>query len=405
MNIKKWISVTIFSLLLVAILGVLLRYKIAFSLPIVNQKYLQHSHSHFAMNGWLTQILMILLSYSVSKVIGANHFKKYNFILFANLLVSYGMVVSFLFQGYGGISILFSTLSILVFYFFGIQLWRDMNKSLLKLSGFIWFKAAIVFGILSSFGVGMLAYLMVTKNISINMQQATTYFYLHFQYNGWLIFACLGLLINLLTDRNIIIRNIKKFYWLYTGACVPAYFLSTLWLPMPTWLYVVVVISAITLLLGWIWFILQLLKQLPSFFHEIPDIAKWLLALSSLAFTIKVALQAGSTIPSINNMAFGYRPIVIGYLHLVFLGVITLFILGYMFYTGYLKSTKTLQIGIVFFITGIIMNELALMTQGITAMRYYNVPFISEVLLGVTSLMLLGVIIMNAGISKKSNHN
>src|SRR5690554_6536440 len=101
MNIRKWVTITLCSLLFVAILGVLLRYKIGFSFPLINQKFLQHSHSHFAMNGWLTQILMILLASSVSSTIDLNHFKKYNYILLTNLTVSYGMFISFLFQGYG----------------------------------------------------------------------------------------------------------------------------------------------------------------------------------------------------------------------------------------------------------------------------------------------------------------
>jgi len=403
MNLKKWISVTVFSLLLVAALGVLLRYKIAFSLPVINQKYLQHSHSHFAMCGWLTQMLMILLSNAVSKAISSDHFKKYNFILFANLIISYGMLVSFLFQGYGAISILFSTLSVLAVYYFAIQLWGDMNRAPLILLSFIWFKGALIFSVLSTFGVMMLAYLMATKNININIQQATTYFYLHFQYNGWFIFACLGLLMNVLQSQNIQIKNIQKFFWIYAIACIPAYFLSTLWLPLPLWLYIIVVISAITLLGGWIWFFIQLRKGLISFLYQTPKIAKWLLGLSALAFTIKVILQAGSVVPSLNNLAFGYRPIVIGYLHLVFLGVVSLFILGYLTYIGYLKVTKTLSIGVVVFIIGIILNELALMLQGVTAMVYYNLPLINEALMGITGLMLVGTLVINLAIQQNKS--
>ncbi len=37
---------SVFSFVIVAILGVLMRYKIAFSLPFVEQKHLQEAHSH-----------------------------------------------------------------------------------------------------------------------------------------------------------------------------------------------------------------------------------------------------------------------------------------------------------------------------------------------------------------------
>lgn len=379
----------------VALLGVLLRYKITFSLPQINQKFLQHSHSHFAMSGWLTQILMILLSYSVSKVIGNFHFKKYNFILSINLIASYGMLVSFLFQGYGAIAIFFSSLSVLVIYYFGIQLWRDIDRAPSQLPGFIWFKAALIFAVLSSFGVAMLVYLMITNNVDINIQQATTYFYLHFQYNGWLIFACLGLFMNIVHFQGIEIKHINKLFWLYAIATIPAYFLSTLWMRLPLGVYLIVVVSALILLSGWAWLYLQLRRRLV--FAHVPQSAKWLLVLSAIAFTIKVILQAGSMIPSLNTMAFGYRPIVIGYLHLVFLGVITLFVLGYLVYTGYLRTSKTLSVGFTIFVIGIILNELALMVQGLAAMRYYNVPFINEVLFGITVTMLIGTIGINIG--------
>lgn len=405
MNVRKWVTITLFSLLFVAILGVLLRYKISFSLPFINQKYLQHSHSHFALSGWLTQLLMILLASSVSSTIEKTHFKKYNFILFANLFVSYGMLVSFLMQGYGTISIIFSTLSILIVYYFGIQLWRDMKKAPSQKTSFIWFKAAIIFAVLSSLGIAMLAYIMATHTMNIKLQQATTYFYLHFQYNGWFTFACLGLLINILENKNIHIKGLQKFFWIYAIACIPAYFLSVLWLSLPLWIYILVVLSAAILITGWIWFCLQIRKQLEVFTQQLPKISKWLLGCSALAFTIKVILQAGSTIPSLNNMAFGYRPIVIGYLHLVFLGIITLFILGYLFYMGYLKAIKLTCIGIALFLIGIILNELMLMMQGLAAMGYYRVPYINEILLGITMLMLAGVAIINIGANKKSLQN
>ena len=58
---KKWLQFSLFNLMLVALLGVTLRYKIAFSLPFIDQQNLLHGHSHFAFAGWVTQALMTLL--------------------------------------------------------------------------------------------------------------------------------------------------------------------------------------------------------------------------------------------------------------------------------------------------------------------------------------------------------
>ena len=56
-----WIRFSIFNLLLVALLGLLMRYKIGFEFPLLDQKSLQHSHSHFAFAGWVSHTLMTLL--------------------------------------------------------------------------------------------------------------------------------------------------------------------------------------------------------------------------------------------------------------------------------------------------------------------------------------------------------
>jgi C4-dicarboxylate transporter len=90
---------------------------------------------------------------------------------------------------------------------------------------------------------------------------------------------------------------------------------------------------------------------------------------------------------------------VIGYLHLVLLGVISLFLLGYMITENFIKENRTLKIGIVIFACGVILNEVILMTQGITALDYYNIPYINEMLLGAALVLFTGALFM--ALSKK----
>jgi hypothetical protein len=63
---SRWIPLVLASLVLVASLGVLMRYKIAFEFPYLDQKNLQHAHSHFAFAGWVTQALMLLIAHALS---------------------------------------------------------------------------------------------------------------------------------------------------------------------------------------------------------------------------------------------------------------------------------------------------------------------------------------------------
>ena len=123
--------------------------------------------------------------------------------------------------------------------------------------------------------------------------------------------------------------------------------------------------------------------------------AKWLLGLAAIALTIKLLLQLGSTIPSLSTLAFGFRPIVIGYLHLVLLGVITLFLIGFMFAANFIAINKKATAGAGIFAAGIIINEVFLMTQGVGALDYINIPYINTALLVAAVIMFAGLLLLN----------
>lgn len=396
---RKWMFFSFINFLIVASVGWLMRYKIAFSFPLFNQKFLQHAHSHFAMTGWITHMLFVLIAISVIKRLPLQGGARYNPLLVVNLISAYGMLISFLLQGYGTVSILFSTISILTSYWFAWNIWRDTKRVKNKKPGDKWFRAATFFAVLSSIGTFFLVYLMQINDTHIDRNLSTVYFYLHFQYNGFFIFSCFGLIINRLYDKGWNPRGLNTFFWLYALACVPSYFLSALWLPIPQWVYALVVASALTHCVGWIWFCRNLRqKNLLKVFYNIPKPGRFLLILSGVAYTIKTLLQVGSTVPALNTWAYGFRPIVIGYLHLVFLGIITLFIIGYSVCTKIINPSRTFGIATTVLVIGIILNELALMVQGVTAIRYIMVPYINETLMVITSVMLVGAGLLTVAI-------
>ena len=124
----RWLKIALFNLLIVATIGVILRYKILFPLPFVDQKHLLHGHSHFAFAGWITQAIMTLLVIYLANQTGTAVYKRYRWLLAANLFSAYGMLIAFPIEGYGLYSIIFSTLSIFVSYVFAVFYWRDVNK-------------------------------------------------------------------------------------------------------------------------------------------------------------------------------------------------------------------------------------------------------------------------------------
>lgn len=389
LNFSYWIKFSLFNLLLVATLGLLMRYKIAFELPFIHQKNIQHSHSHFAFAGWVSQTLIVLMVHFLSKQNSAINLEKYKKVFISNLVCAYIMLFSFIFQGYGLLSILFSTLSIFVSFWFAFLFFKDLrlvsNEAIAK----NWFKAALFFNVISSFGTFALAFMMATKNVPQDFYLSSIYYYLHFQYNGWFWFACMGLFLSQLTlNLSIVKANKTIFNWFFIS-CIPAYLLSILWIKLPIWIYSIAVISAILQVLVWIQFLKIIIPNFIKNFSVAPFF-KWIYIGLIVCISIKFLLQLGSTIPLVGKLAFGFRPIVIAYLHLVLLAIISGFLLVYLFTKQFVFQTNAIKKALALFIIGIFLNELVLAIQGITSFSYILIPFVNEMLFGIAIILFFG---------------
>lgn len=393
-SLHKWLQVSVLNLLLVSLIGVVLRYKIAFSLPFIDQKHLLHGHSHFAFSGWITHTLMVLLVQYLSEQSGRDQFRKYRSLLWGNLLTAYGMLLWFPIQGYGPWSITFSTLSIFVSWIFAVVYWKDLNRLSAQKVSHSWFKLALLFNALSALGAFALAFMMATQTVHQNWYLAAVYFFLHFQYNGWFFFAAMGLLTARLETLVFLRKKLWYIYLLFAFACIPAYLLSALWLPMSQLVYVLVIVAAIAQVLAWWLFLSACFKYRAEIRKLFPGNSQWLLLLAALATSIKLLLQLGSTIPSLSQLAFGFRPIVIGYLHLVLLGMFSIFLIGQLAISIKNTLSKTLLTGIRIFVAGVIINEIVLMVQGTAALSYQSIPFINESLLATALILFTGILVM-----------
>ena len=398
--LRKWLRICFINLLIVAMMGALLRYKIIYPLPFIDQKHLLHGHSHFAFTGWISQALMVLMVAYLDQY-NITAFRKYRRLLQFNLLSATGMLIAFPIQGYGTISISFSTLSVIILYFFATTYFKDLRKIKTYAPANNFFRAALLFNIISSAGAFALAFMMANKIVHQNWYLSAQYFFLHFQYNGWFFFACMGLFTHICLQYIISSSNIQLIFRLLAFAAIPAYFLSTLWMNIPLWVFLMVIVAAFIQLVVWAYILHSIRKNNLKVRQYLTNPGKWVLMLSGIALSIKFILQMGSTIPSLSILAFGFRPIVIGYLHLVLLGVTSLFIIGYIFSTHYIRATPLITMAILIFCVGIIINELLLMTQGGAAMGYVNIPYIQEALLGAALIMVIGLILLNTGLLKK----
>jgi hypothetical protein len=237
-------------------------------------------------------------------------------------------------------------------------------------------------------GIFSLAYMMFTAGIHQNEYLATTYYFLHFQYNGWFFFACMGLFVDFINQSGPIQL---KIYRLFLASCIPAYLLSVLWIKMPEWVYVIIVVSALLQVYAWALQLAWLIRSKPDQIGSQPFILRYMLVFVGIALTIKLLLQLGSTIPEISKLAFGFRPVVIAYLHLVLLAVITLFLLFYIFSKRMFVPTKSALFWLLIFSIGVLLNEVVLAVQGIAAFTYTVVPYVNELLFGVAVILLTGI--------------
>jgi len=391
LNTKFWLKISLLNLCIVAALGVLMRYKIGFEFPYLDQKHLQHSHSHFAFAGWLGHTLMVLMVYFLQTKITNFKGNKYKNIIIFNLICSYGMLVSFIIEGYGLVSIILSTASIVVSYVFGYRFIKDLKLLDDDLLAKSWFKAAIFFNIISSLGTFYLAYMMASKNVVQDWYLSSIYYYLHFQYNGWFFFACMGLAFGFLNLRKSEHSFYETSFKLFAIACVPAYFLSTLWLDLPLWIYITTVIVSIIQVFAWFKLLAVLLKARKNALENYSPLLRYILMFVSFALSIKLILQLGSTIPFISNLAFGFRPIVIAYLHLVLLAIITLFIFFYIYANHLIFISKKIKYGILLFSIGVLLNEIVLAVQGLASFSYTTIPYVNEILFGVAIILFIGI--------------
>ncbi|MBV4356341.1 hypothetical protein [Pinibacter aurantiacus] len=391
---SKWIRISFLNLLIVALCGVILRYKIVFSLPIIEQKHLLHAHSHFAFTGWITQTIFCFLVFFLQKKNITDVYAKYKWLLIANLISAYGMLISFIIQGYALYSITFSTISIIVLAIFAVYYWRDLNRYEGNTLAAFCCKAALIFAQISSLATFMLAWLMVNKFEGQYWYVAAIYFFLHFQYNGWFFFGCLAILFMMIPKENYNSILAKKLCVTLVACCVPAYLLSVINFAIPAYAYAIAIITGIVQCVALFWLLFLMRPAL----SVVKSDNKWIFKLVAAALAIKFLLQMFSTIPALSILAFGSRPIIVGYLHLVLLCIISLFLLGAS--RNFLNYNSLFKIATVVFVIGIIANEAVLMSQGL--MGFYGIPMrhVIETLFVITMVIFTGLLLLNIAMRK-----
>ena len=397
---RHWAVLCIFNLLIASFIGLLMRYKIMLPLPFVDQTYLLHAHSRFVFCGWVSLTLFSCMAvYMLPGEIVRNSAYRLMFILLE--IASAGMLVAFLYQGYGVFSIFFSFLFTTVFYWFIIRFWKDYKRSGAPLEIQWFIRTALIWFVVSSFGPYLLGYLSATNTGTAIETRAVLYFYLHFQYNGWFTFAVFGLLLHWLHKIRFYppSRMMKIVFWLLTAGVIPGYFLSVIGFYSYNWIEALSAIAVITHFVAAVILFIIVLKGYRHISAVIPKETDVLWKIATAAYFIKTAMQAAILVPSLAAFAFSFRPLIIGYLHLVFLCFVSFFLIGFLLdhHQIGIRSAATARLGLTLFIVFVLLNELVLFGQSFCAYISLYLSFFPTALLWITVGIFSGLLLLVIG--------
>ncbi|WP_086477574.1 hypothetical protein [Arenibacter amylolyticus] len=364
-SIKAHINGSLGYFLLAALLGVLLRTYVVSPIPIpINYRYIVHTHSHIALLGWVYIGLTSLLFHIYLS--NRNLDRRYKRIFWFTQLSLVGMLLSFPFQGYALFSIIFSTLFLVASYWFTGFFIKNVPSYIKKTHSYRCIVVALWFMVGSSVGPWALGPIMTLLGPESIWYKLAIYFYLHFQYNGWMILALIGLCLYILEKHGITMtqKTFKAFLWTVVSGMVLSVFLSALWIE-PSWiLYFMGGAGAILQLLA-LWLLIQFCYSNRSTLYSIFTKSQFrVLLVITLLLGVKMILQLLSTLPYFANLAATILDFTIGYLHWTFLGVISM---GLFFVLEYFRLIKLTKLSFAIYLMGFVFTETLIFYKGVVA--------------------------------------
>lgn len=397
----KWIRLNYLYFIIIALLGLLIRINVGNFIEIP-YNHILHAHSHTAFLGWVYPTLFILLINCFLNEKHRNSFKRQ--LILTHILIL-AMLIAFLMQGYGFYSILFSSLFQLLNYWFIFSFLSALKKENQNPSvALIFLKVALWSLFLSTFGPWALGAIMAMGLAKTEMYNMAIYFYLHFQYNGWIIFALFALLFRqvepLLNPKDH--KKAMQFLTFMTLALIPGYSLSLLNIFNTPWNFSLAALSAILQIQALYFLILIILSIHKNWFAVLKDWSLQTLFLVFFSsFIFKILLQFLSVIPALKDLAFNNHNIIIAYLHLTMLGVISSLILLLLGQKKILLFDRLFsKTGLILFLCGFAITEIILGFQ-FTGIYIFSVK---NVLAAFTAILFAGVIFISFGFRKAGHH-
>jgi len=392
--VHVWMRTAVLFFVTASLFGLTMRYLFIGEIPFLSYKNILHAHSHIALMGWafmfLSGGLMWLFIPTTTKL---NH---YRWLFGFNMLSGVGMVLSFPIQGYGSVSITFSTLHLLCSYGFAYLFLSDLSK--VESTGATQFaKWGVYWMVFSSIGLWAIAPVSILLGKLHPLYFMCVQFFLHFQLNGWLTFAVLAIF------TSHVQKNLPEFkvsvsgFWLLQLSLLLTYFLSVTWsTPIPALFYinsVGVLIQAVAI------FLLFKPVVASSFFtFKSTNWQQWLLTAGIGCLLIKVIIQMAVALPVVATISYTIKNFVIGFIHLVVIGSVTLSGAGILLQNSLLPSNERSKKGWLLLLTAFLLTEIVLLGQGLLLWLSLGfIPNYHTILFAVSALFPIALVIIASG--------
>ncbi|NND32574.1 MAG: hypothetical protein HKN76_08285 [Saprospiraceae bacterium] len=357
---SKWFRIAIVNLLLASLLGVTLRLAFLVEIPGLSFKNILHGHSHVAMIGWgYLAVFALLMQFFGREFM---HQQVFRLLYYGNQIAVVGMFLTFPFFGYTGIPLFFTTVHLLLAYIFTFYFLRQLSEK-----GFaaLFVKSALIFHIISTLAIWVLPVLIVNDLRHSAAYHMAVQFFLHFQFNGWFIFAVIGIFFKIIEPQLVKIKksNLSFFLYFLLLATFLTYAMAVTWSEPLPFIFLINSTGVLMQFIALLYFII-ILRQISAFSHL--DLAVAFFRFALLCFILKIAIQTLVIIPYFAVVAYTIRNFVVGFIHLILLGMITGFILAVAIEIRWLNvNLARIRWGLILFLLGFLSTEVLLFYQGI----------------------------------------
>lgn len=396
---RRWFAVGFACFLVASVFGCLLRYFWVGDIDWISYRHVLHAHSHLALLGWAFTLVSGGLLFMLLPPVRARAV-VYRWVLGLNVVAAIGMSVAFALQGYGLYSIGFSAVHLVGAYLFSYCFLRDLRRLPASTERRL-ARWAVYWMVVSTLGLWAIAPITAALGKLHPLYYASIQFFLHFQFNGWLTFGVLALLLSWLQRRG---RVVDFPLLLFVGlqlSLLLTYALSVSW---STPLTIVFVLNSVGVLLQLAVFI-GIGRRLFTAFSQLEfkdSYVSWLLWLGLGSLAAKILIQSAVAIPVLAEVALTVRNFVIGFIHLTTLGSISLTVIALLVSVGLLSASRQAVVGYGCLVVAFLSTELLLFGQGLLLWLGLGYrPLYYEFLFGSSLLFPLGLACIVAAFSPR----